>query len=467
MKRHNRPFFYSMGPDYNVYAYTPAEWGLRRGFLQGLWPATLPALVLQMAVLSVPLMACAVLLIQSGNDARGSEHVTAGIAGLVLYGSVILLSAVHIRGISTARRLRQARRLPEPGLELPDTLARRWFRDRPGTLTDTRANFPRSTDLYPGERAEDFPLLRNPKPERSLFYATGKDRSVIHAYTPSEWGRVSGLPRDRRAAGTVATIILLVPGVLSPGLIAVGIGRWDTSVMVFGAVLTVVFSPILAAVYNSTVRAYGTAALRRRKGLPTPKFLAGDTHARQWFHYHPGAVPFTRANFPGSNLPFPGEHPADVPPFDVGMPPDVEALYPLDSADTVKAQLLRAERDLAMRTWHAAAISAGQERRIVRTRTGRLHSYSVDELGLKPAASSRQLTSWWGMALAGLFCAVFAAVLVGLGVSGTAPGAGRWVAPALALPFFGLAWMCAGYALDDYRARQRRRERGAPEPASR
>lgn len=71
------------------------------------------------------------------------------------------------------------------------------------------------------------------------------------------------------------------------------------------------------------------------------------------------------------------------------------------------------------------------------------------------------------MAILGTFSASFAGVLAYLGLSGSAPEAGSWVAAALSVLFFGLSWLCFHYAAADYRARQRRRERGVPEPASR
>ena len=464
MKKRQRPYYYSMGPDYNVYAYSPAEWGVRRGFLQGLWPGTIPGLAIQISFLAVPLLFSAILVLQGVWSALKPHQFNAGIAGLCIYGTTIAISVFHIAQIREARKLRRDRGLPEPGLELPDTVARRWFLRWPGIIADSRSNFPGSADPYPGETV-DLPAGLSHRAERSLFFATGRDRSVIHAYTPGEWGAVGGMPRDWRAATTAAAILLLAPGLLSPALIAIGIGMLNTSVIVFGAVLTAVFSPALAGVYNAAVRAHGAAALRRRKGLPTPKFLVSDADARQWFQYYPGRVPLTRANFPGSNAPFPGESAAEAPPFDIERPPDVDALFPADGGSG--GQQLRQKRNMAMKAWHDAAVAAGREQRLVRTETGQLHSYALDELGLKPATTGNQLTSWWGMAILGTFSASFAGVLAYLGLSGSAPEAGSWVATALSVLFFGLSWLCFHYAAADYRARQRRRERGVPEPASR
>lgn len=194
-----------MGPDYNVYAYSPDEWGVRRGFLQGLWPRTVPALAVQISFLAVPLLFSAVLVIQGIRLEAGEHLLNAGI---------------------------EAR--PKP-------------------------HFRRA--------------------ERSLFYATGRDRTRIHAYTPSEWGATHGRPRDWRAVTTAFTVLLLGPGLLSPAIMALGFGPFNPTVIVFGAVATAVFSPALAGVYNASVREYGTAALRRLKGLPSPKFLVGDADA--------------------------------------------------------------------------------------------------------------------------------------------------------------------------------------------
>ncbi len=123
------------------------------------------------------------------------------------------------------------------------------------------------------------------------------------------------------------------------------------------------------------------------------------------------------------------------------------------------------QRNDAIHAEHRAAVARGEERVLRTTRTGLLHSYRPDEIGLGPATTT-QATSWWGLSImTAFFVALFAAswliILLPAHRGGSPAWAGLWVT-ALSGP---LAVYTAGLARMQLRARRTRRRRGAPEPS--
>lgn len=124
-------------------------------------------------------------------------------------------------------------------------------------------------------------------------------------------------------------------------------------------------------------------------------------------------------------------------------------------------------RNDAIHAEHRAIVARGEKRVLRTTRTGLLHSYRPDEIGLGPASSSREVTSWWGLSiLTAFFVAVFAAswaiVLVPVSRGEGPAWAGLVVTAmgALGAAYTGhLAWI-------QLRARRVRRRTGAPEPGT-
>ncbi|MFJ9313860.1 hypothetical protein ACIRN4_06665 [Pimelobacter simplex] len=115
---------------------------------------------------------------------------------------------------------------------------------------------------------------------------------------------------------------------------------------------------------------------------------------------------------------------------------------------------------------HRAALARGERRVLRLTRTGTLHSYERDEIGVGPVASGRQVTSWWGLSfLAALMWACFAAswlIILGPTADGGRPAWGG-----LAVSVMGAAGgaYATRLAREEYRARAARRRRGVPEPS--
>lgn len=124
-------------------------------------------------------------------------------------------------------------------------------------------------------------------------------------------------------------------------------------------------------------------------------------------------------------------------------------------------------RNDAIYAEHRAIVARGEERVLRTTRTGVLHSYRPDEIGLGPASTGREVTSWWGLSIltvlfAALFAASWAIVLVPVS-RGQGPAWGGLVVTvlgALGAAHTGhLTWV-------QLRARRVRRRRGAPEPGT-
>jgi len=124
------------------------------------------------------------------------------------------------------------------------------------------------------------------------------------------------------------------------------------------------------------------------------------------------------------------------------------------------------QRNDAIHAEHRAAVTAGVQRVLRLTRTGELHSYLPDEIGLEPRGSTREVTSWWGLSiLAVFFGALFAAswLIIFVPVAeGHAPAWGGLVVTLMSAP---AALYTASLARTQHRARAVRRRRGAPEPS--
>ncbi|MBM7516916.1 hypothetical protein [Nocardioides nitrophenolicus] len=116
---------------------------------------------------------------------------------------------------------------------------------------------------------------------------------------------------------------------------------------------------------------------------------------------------------------------------------------------------------------HRAALARGEERVLRLTRTGELHSYLPDEIGLEPRGTGREVTSWWGLAImTTLFGALFVAswlVILGPVVRDGDPP--YWGGLALTALSGALGGWTLLLAREQYRARAVRRRRGAPEPS--
>ncbi|GAA3662764.1 hypothetical protein GCM10022237_23280 [Nocardioides ginsengisoli] len=124
------------------------------------------------------------------------------------------------------------------------------------------------------------------------------------------------------------------------------------------------------------------------------------------------------------------------------------------------------QRNDAIHAEHRAAVARGEERVLRLTRTGELHSYRPDEIGLGPVTAGIQVTSWWGLAiLTAFFVAMFVAswlvVLVPVARGGS-PAWGGLAMTALSAP---LGIFTAHLSREQYRARRTRQARGLPEPS--
>ncbi|QDZ16101.1 hypothetical protein [Humibacter ginsenosidimutans] len=119
---------------------------------------------------------------------------------------------------------------------------------------------------------------------------------------------------------------------------------------------------------------------------------------------------------------------------------------------------------------HAAALARSEKRTLLRTRDGGMYSYRKDELGFRRSSNPYYVRTWWGVG-----------VIAVIELAGVALGIYLFVSPGLHdeaagwTPFWGALWLIAigGLLLAvsvtlmvrELRARRRRRERGAPEPA--
>lgn len=124
-------------------------------------------------------------------------------------------------------------------------------------------------------------------------------------------------------------------------------------------------------------------------------------------------------------------------------------------------------RNDAIYAEHRAIVARGEKRVLRTTRTGLLHSYRPDEIGLGPASTGREVTTWWGLSiLTACFAAIFAAswAIVLVPVSrGDGPAWAGLVVTAMG----GLGAAYTGHlTIIQLRARRVRRRRGAPEPGT-
>ena len=115
-----------------------------------------------------------------------------------------------------------------------------------------------------------------------------------------------------------------------------------------------------------------------------------------------------------------------------------------------------------MKRWHDRAVAAGEERILARTVDGDLYSYHWDEitLGGKYVAVVQPL--WFMTTFAGMMGAITLISLVACVSFSAADGQwGRLALPAMSGLF---VWLLYFWARQDWDARDRRRERGVPEP---
>ena len=124
--------------------------------------------------------------------------------------------------------------------------------------------------------------------------------------------------------------------------------------------------------------------------------------------------------------------------------------------------------DQQVRADHEQAVAHGENRVLMRTTGGRLHSYARDELGVVTASSHPTVRSAGGLLVMTFFFAAVAAFSILL-VTGPATRGGDPMWGALVLTAAGLggvayAGRLAGIAA---KAKRLRTERGVPEPSAR
>ncbi|MCZ4495804.1 MAG: hypothetical protein JWM25_387 [Thermoleophilia bacterium] len=127
----------------------------------------------------------------------------------------------------------------------------------------------------------------------------------------------------------------------------------------------------------------------------------------------------------------------------------------------------RQQRDDATRAQHQAAVAAGEQRVLMRTKQGELHSYGQDEFGFFRGGSDSTVSSAFGLlALTWFFTAVAAGSLFLVVTPTTVGDDPLW--GALLLTLGGVAGLTYSgrLARAELRARRVRRERGLPEPSS-
>ncbi len=115
---------------------------------------------------------------------------------------------------------------------------------------------------------------------------------------------------------------------------------------------------------------------------------------------------------------------------------------------------------------HRAAVLRGEDRFLRLTRTGELHSYLADEIGLPARGSGREVTSWWGLTIltvlfAVLFVGSWTIILLPL-ATGESPA---WIGLLPAALGAGMGLFTGSLARMQFRARRVRISRGVPEPS--
>jgi multisubunit Na+/H+ antiporter MnhC subunit len=128
----------------------------------------------------------------------------------------------------------------------------------------------------------------------------------------------------------------------------------------------------------------------------------------------------------------------------------------------------RSRRDEEVRQWHDQALAAGQQRVLVRTTSGELHSYAKDELGVVTASSHPTVRSAAGFVVMALFFAAVAVFSILLVAGPTSQGQDPlWSALILTAAGVGGAVYSARLAGIAAKARRLRAQRGIPEPTAR
>ena len=155
------------------------------------------------------------------------------------------------------------------------------------------------------------PSVRSIIVDRPYYYATGMERTV-YAYTQDEWGIGGSQPSGNYSVHTttglyIVTILMTIPAIVAPLVLIIGVVGLNILLGLFGLVFTVLFTGGWLLAIRSLRREWNASKLRRRKGLPKPRFALTDDKARSWFEANPSGIAITRKNFPDSTRPFPGE----------------------------------------------------------------------------------------------------------------------------------------------------------------
>lgn len=123
---------------------------------------------------------------------------------------------------------------------------------------------------------------------------------------------------------------------------------------------------------------------------------------------------------------------------------------------------LRHEIDEGVKRWHDRSVAAGQERILARTVEGDLYSYHWDEITLGGKYVPIVESIWFMTTFAVMMAAITLFALVTcLSFSASDGHWGRLFLPAMSGLF---VWLLIFWARQDWAARERRRERGIPEP---
>lgn len=148
-----RPYWYATGMDSTIRAYTHEEWGLGGSYPSGgnYQARTATGLMIATALMTVPAIACPVLLLISVIALKPGMILT------FLFFSLVLTTGwfVGVRSLRqefAARKRRAAKGLPKPLHGVTDDQARAWFEAHGGGPAITRENFPGSTRPFPDSR---------------------------------------------------------------------------------------------------------------------------------------------------------------------------------------------------------------------------------------------------------------------------------------------------------------------------
>lgn len=126
----------------------------------------------------------------------------------------------------------------------------------------------------------------------------------------------------------------------------------------------------------------------------------------------------------------------------------------------------REQRDETTRAWHNMAVAHGDDRMLLRTTAGELHSYRSEEIGFITGGTGVNISTGRGMLIAAVPCFAAALALAWFTIF-SAPGATggeRTGLVCVALAFAGLGWLFLTYARREGRAKRLRKARGLPEP---